>query len=628
MPRIYTVKEVADILGFSTNTIYAFLKEKRIKGVRVGRGRFRIPEEELTRILHLSKKPVAPVTPFTPIREAPVFELIKLHVSANSEGMSELYMSDWFIGIAAVITGFALFLFDESFSVGSITSYVPAIQAMLIVSGLGLLLSNIYKKYNLLHKVLQVFLGIVIFAQMYRLLQVNDTDGMILFATLGMLMLITTVVRMHGAVFIGVLTTVLGAGTIGGFIFNPGDVHLVSLTKMIGLSSDHFLLLVSCIAAVNLSMYWIGLYSKRKFLFIISCAVAGVIFLWTAGIYAQLMSWSLSFFYLVLSFFCIFLPVWREIDVTHKGQRQILQVFFAGISGVLIVAVLFVYAIHSALWEQRKLEMVNKVSVGRSTVESAMESILSTMITSAENQFIVGHAAEHDTERIGEDIKILYESNPLIHRIVVLDANGNGVALYPFGDFDQENYAFQEYFTRVRDTREPYITVVFVTSIGGLSRPVISVTTPLVDGSGEFIGVMSASVNVDKLALRLEQIAQKDRREFFILSDTKNRYMIHPDSTKVGQSTETSDTSGPGNESGQGVIETVLSDQTYGLVSYDRITRLQWGIKLEVPAGSVVIMNAVSLLLVFGTVFIMFIVAVGGLAVLRVRWMHGLEGGP
>ena len=56
MAATYTVKQVANILGYSTNSIYTFLKEKRIKGVRVGRGRFRIPQSELDRLLLITKR--------------------------------------------------------------------------------------------------------------------------------------------------------------------------------------------------------------------------------------------------------------------------------------------------------------------------------------------------------------------------------------------------------------------------------------------------------------------------------------------------------------------------------------------------------------------------------------------
>ena len=50
--RIYTVKEVAKLLGFSTNTIYKYLDEGKIKSTRLGKeGRFRIPQKEVAKLL-------------------------------------------------------------------------------------------------------------------------------------------------------------------------------------------------------------------------------------------------------------------------------------------------------------------------------------------------------------------------------------------------------------------------------------------------------------------------------------------------------------------------------------------------------------------------------------------------
>src|SRR3989344_4803129 len=50
--RIYTVKEVARLLGFSTNTVYKYLDEGKIKATRLGKeGRFRIPQKEVAKLL-------------------------------------------------------------------------------------------------------------------------------------------------------------------------------------------------------------------------------------------------------------------------------------------------------------------------------------------------------------------------------------------------------------------------------------------------------------------------------------------------------------------------------------------------------------------------------------------------
>lgn len=48
----YTVKRAAELLGVSTNTLYKYLGEGKINALRFGnRGRFRISETELTRLL-------------------------------------------------------------------------------------------------------------------------------------------------------------------------------------------------------------------------------------------------------------------------------------------------------------------------------------------------------------------------------------------------------------------------------------------------------------------------------------------------------------------------------------------------------------------------------------------------
>ena len=52
MDNIYTVKEAAKILGFSTNTIYKYLEEGKIKAARgQEQGRYRIPKQSLEAFL-------------------------------------------------------------------------------------------------------------------------------------------------------------------------------------------------------------------------------------------------------------------------------------------------------------------------------------------------------------------------------------------------------------------------------------------------------------------------------------------------------------------------------------------------------------------------------------------------
>jgi excisionase family DNA binding protein len=48
LKRYYTVKEAANILGVSTNTIYKYLDEGDLRAKRIGKGRFKVLASSLT----------------------------------------------------------------------------------------------------------------------------------------------------------------------------------------------------------------------------------------------------------------------------------------------------------------------------------------------------------------------------------------------------------------------------------------------------------------------------------------------------------------------------------------------------------------------------------------------------
>src|SRR3989344_5246794 len=161
MGKTYTVKQVAEILGYSTNSIYTFLKERRIKGVRVGKGRFRISEEELSRLLKIAKKPLPPSLPATAsmpgtqqeshitiatptvvvssAQQEPVFVPKQTHTQIKIDVPSLL---DWFVGIASILIGVSLFLlnrFSAEYAIGSYTTILSAMRISFIAAGIGIL---------------------------------------------------------------------------------------------------------------------------------------------------------------------------------------------------------------------------------------------------------------------------------------------------------------------------------------------------------------------------------------------------------------------------------------------------------------------------------------------------------
>ncbi len=64
----YSVKQVADKLGYSSAWIAALLEQKRIKGVKPLGGRWRIPPEEYERLLKTGIPPLPREIPRPPTR--------------------------------------------------------------------------------------------------------------------------------------------------------------------------------------------------------------------------------------------------------------------------------------------------------------------------------------------------------------------------------------------------------------------------------------------------------------------------------------------------------------------------------------------------------------------------------
>ena len=99
--KTYTVKEVARLLGFSTNTVYKYLSEGKIKATRLGKeGRFRIPGSEVTKFLG-----------------TPLPEPFESGVSLVSPEIFEVRLKDapglfdWFIGFLSIGLGYSQFIF-------------------------------------------------------------------------------------------------------------------------------------------------------------------------------------------------------------------------------------------------------------------------------------------------------------------------------------------------------------------------------------------------------------------------------------------------------------------------------------------------------------------------------------
>ena len=224
--KVYTVKEAARLLGYSTNTVYAHLRSGEIKSVRVGRGKFRIPASELSKfegVSDMERKSVeegvvewavepAPLVLPTPrpgrsladlAGESP-WHVIKLWL-AERVGLPRLF--DWFTGLASIVLGLSMFLYNrqlDSLIGGNLAEWFWPLRLALIIAGFGLILADMIQEeftlYRHLNNVFRVILVVVYFFLTYLSVRMGDADGVIINGLFGAVILLEAVFDLSSTV--------------------------------------------------------------------------------------------------------------------------------------------------------------------------------------------------------------------------------------------------------------------------------------------------------------------------------------------------------------------------------------------------------------------------------------------
>lgn len=325
MPKTYTVKEVADILGYSTNSIYTFLKEKRIKGVRVGKGRFRIPEEELSRILHLSKHPVQTTGPATPIAtqqvQSPVVSghetsstaanfIPRLILKRTQKMFAMPNIFDWFIGLGAVVTGMGLALFNQSATInaGLLAPYFNTAKVILVAAGVGIIMCNLFEHLHAWRRIFYVLLTVVACVSAWALFRIQDFDGAIIYAAMALVIAVNMVIDLDGIASLLCYLTFILVSVVVLLLLGKDVAHVLAFSAIFSLPSHVVAALLAVIAGTNLIICWIG-YRRHTLLFWIGAWITAGFLFATAVWYGNMVYWSRSMLFIVLGFFSILTAV-------------------------------------------------------------------------------------------------------------------------------------------------------------------------------------------------------------------------------------------------------------------------------------------------------------------------------
>ncbi len=544
MTETFTVKQIAKILGYSTNSIYTFLKEGRIKGIRVGKGRFRVSLEELKRILHISKNPEALIQ-YGDVKSS---TLNSPPPSLHHENLSESLVHtvdldkstlfDWFVGISSILLGASMFLYNQY---STTTRFAPfsswewVFRVCLIAAGLGVFLSNVVKGKisQLWHK---IFHGVLIITYLFYVLmrvQVSDGGGATLFGVFTVIMILTIFMGLAEVesflLFVSSLAIVFPLAVIV-------HVPIFDIPPPLSFAINQFypsvylwLLLAILIELVT----WIS-KNRNDRLFQIIMFTRGIVFVTVSFWFVNTLSWGKALFLLIAGLTSLILPYWRNFLISNIFNRKKITLFLVGIVIMLLLVVGVLYVMELNIREYAIKELKSKSTYGRLLTNSVLSRVKETTLDTAANPLLVDAIEKEKQDSITKILKLAFSGNENIRRLLILKPDGSLLSIYPYTTLTETNFSYRDYFIKTKDLQKTYLSDSFQSTLQD-KKLVIVFTAPIFGRDKSLIGIIVSSIDLEKLGSQLQEITTVTNQEQFEAFDKQGVVIIHSDYSYVGK---------------------------------------------------------------------------------------------
>ena len=493
----------------------------------------------MQRVLKLSKKdtPIT-ITSYEPINnqlnanmviEAPVGKVIDFRLDI-------INLFDWFLGVGSILLGFSMFLYNKYNLLAqsvNISLWTNTLQISLIAGGLGILLTDILDK-NVDKNWQKFFQGILVLA--YSAITVIsfyfvDGGGVILFGTFTVVMIIKLIFNL---VWIESFLTLVFLHSLAvplTLIANPNLVELpASISSLLTFSA--FSLWIWTFFNILLGFLLWQSHKKNWKLFWPLIILYGSAYIFFSLELASELAWSKTFFLLLLGLTCITFPIWETaLYFRHQG-RKLVSGFFSVLLFVFIVIISVIWVMEQNIKEYAVNELNNKAVIGKILLESMLSKAEATLTDSSLNPLVIEAVREGKEEKGVEVLKLIFNKDNDIRRLLLLNNKGDLIGLYPHIKTTIENFAFRDYFIEAKKTKKIFYSDIYESK----TEPKLTASTisiPIL-AEGQVIGVMAMGLDLNSIGNKLQTVANPENQEYFLVMDKQGKRVIHPNSNLIG----------------------------------------------------------------------------------------------
>ncbi len=569
MKKIYTVKDVAGFLGFSTNTVYKYLDEGKIKSTRLGKeGRFRIPAEEVNRLLQEEEVETVANLPRKPLIE--------------TKDAPSLF--DWFVGFLSMGLGFSQFIFP-SYNLNSSAApyilYIRIFQMFLFAGGFLLISFDILGlKKSLWHNMSHVVLGCIFFLLTALLIASGAISTAIGYMAVALIIFLTAFRRLREysrfLVYINLLYLLLGIGVLARptsffpiTVISPTFKNL-AIFFVFWIVGGVFLAVLSLLALKKE-----GWYVKILALIVALATFTYATYTFTNGF------WERSIYCVILASFVVMFPFSdRFQSFTLKSKKEVVG-SFVWLIGIFFVGSIVLYIIYHGFQNYLLNELNNRVTTANDILVSFMDGNLQKVSTFATSDDFRDIALNPQT--LDDRLKELYLSSAgTIRRAVLANSKGVIIDSYPLNLSSQGlDISDRDYFQSAASGVGIYMTGITQPSAPGVP-PAILISAPVNDSNGNFSGALFGSVDLNELRRGVEQV-KFGQNGTFLLTDSLGYYIIPPTPEEILTKAPEGSLADLATRGKSGAVQGYDESGNLSFMVYRRIDPYGWGIVARQP---------------------------------------------
>lgn len=558
MMKKYTVSETAKLLGYSTNSVYGFLKDGLIKSVRIGHGKIRVPESEIEKFEgeNLGEEVESNDSERTPeIRESLLLERPRPGKSlADLSGESGFHtlklwlqeragfptLFDWLASLTSIILGASLFLYSsqlDALAVGRFSMWMNPIRLGLILGGTGLILASmiqteVAKLFNLTNY-FRIFLSATYLGFAGILLSSGDIVGFCIHGLFGLIIGVEVMTGLRSATLYTWYIILILVSMLLVYRFFPESSSLMVLVLKLRTVIVGFDWVVSLGVFVLLAMGVYGFLTNRVMMRNLSF-VYGMLFCILAIYYGTEGNWSRAFSVLIAGLIGIILPSWEEFKAKLTADRSLVFRMFGLVLMCFAIAIVSIDLVQEVLVRNAYRDLADKAELAKVEFVRGVDAALQGGTTLSKNENFMTAFSKGQMLEMESFLKLLSLSRTDIAMTGMVDKVGRVVASYPVSvQFDSTNLAKMEFFTKVMATGKPYVANRLITLAGGIDK-VLVVAVPVADSKNVLSGVMMIALSGVNVASDLQRVGQVSLRQEVSVLNSDGEYLVHGEVSRVG----------------------------------------------------------------------------------------------